>query len=150
MFLVHQLQKRLPHLCAIMNGKCTWCHLCTMPLPAHIVSRLHLKKQGPSSHRQMCMNNQWTTSPWKKAGLDVMQSHPMHRTRLGQYQASSATLDWPGDGGLLSHAQNAVRWLALSVCMHSCARAHTHKRTWVPQSVFPSDWSRHGRHQQVR
>ena len=24
------------------------------------------------------MNNQWTTSPWKKAYLDVMQSHPLH------------------------------------------------------------------------
>ena len=24
------------------------------------------------------MNNQWTTYPWKKACLDVMQSHPLH------------------------------------------------------------------------
>ena len=34
----------------------------------------------------------------KKAGLDVMQSHPLCRTCFGQYQASSAALGWPGDG----------------------------------------------------
>ena len=33
-----------------------------------------------------------------KTGLDVMQSHPLRRTRFGQYQASSAALGWPGDG----------------------------------------------------
>ena len=27
-----------------------------------------------------------------------MQSHPLRRTRFGQYQASSAALGWPGDG----------------------------------------------------
>ena len=27
-----------------------------------------------------------------KTGLDVMQSHPLRRTRFGQYQASSAAL----------------------------------------------------------
>ena len=31
-----------------------------------------------------------------KTGLDVMQSHPLHRTLFGQYQASSAALGWPG------------------------------------------------------
>ena len=33
-----------------------------------------------------------------KTGLDVTQSHPLHRTRFSQYQASSAALGWPGDG----------------------------------------------------
>ena len=33
-----------------------------------------------------------------KTGLDVMQSHPLHRTCFGQYQASSAVLEWLGDG----------------------------------------------------
>ena len=33
-----------------------------------------------------------------KTGLDVTQSHPLRRTRFGQYQASSAALGWPGDG----------------------------------------------------
>ena len=31
------------------------------------------------------MNNQRTTSPLK-IGLDVMQSHPLHRTHFGQYK----------------------------------------------------------------
>ena len=30
-----------------------------------------------------CMNNQWTTSPWRKAGLDVMQSVPLCRICFG-------------------------------------------------------------------
>ena len=28
----------------------------------------------------------------------LVQSHPLRRTRFGQYQASSAVLGWPGDG----------------------------------------------------
>jgi len=43
-----------------------------------------------------CMNHQWTTSPSiKKAGLIVIQSHPLCRTRFCQYQASlKAMLEW--------------------------------------------------------
>ena len=37
-------------------------------------------------------------SPWQKANLDVTQSHPLRRTHLGQYQAPSPVLRWPGDG----------------------------------------------------
>jgi len=37
------------------------------------------------------MNSQQITSPLKNS-LDVMQSHPQHRTCFGQYQASSAVL----------------------------------------------------------
>ena len=33
-----------------------------------------------------------------KIGLDVMQSHPLHRTCFCQYQASSAALGWQGAG----------------------------------------------------
>lgn len=39
-----------------------------------------------------CMNNQWTIPPLQ-IGLDVMQSYPLCRTHLGQYQASSDALD---------------------------------------------------------
>ena len=38
---------------------------------------------------------QWTISPWKKAGLDVMQSHQLYKMHFSQ--ASSALLGWPGD-----------------------------------------------------
>ena len=34
----------------------------------------------------------------KNRPIDVMQSHPLHRTCFGQYQASSAVLRWLGDG----------------------------------------------------
>ena len=34
---------------------------------------------------------------------------------LAKYQASSAVLGWYGRWGLLSHAQNAVRWLVRSI-----------------------------------
>ena len=37
-----------------------------------------------------------------KAGLDVTQSHPLRRTRFGQYQPSSVVLGWSGDGVILS------------------------------------------------
>ena len=33
-----------------------------------------------------------------KTGLDVMQSHPLRRTRFSQYRAPSAALGWAGDG----------------------------------------------------
>ena len=41
-----------------------------------------------------------------------MQSHPLFGRRFGKY---SASLGVTGRWGLLSHAQNAVRWLALSI-----------------------------------
>ena len=41
-------------------------------------------------------------------------------------------------------------WPYQYASIHTHVWAHTHKRTWLPQFVFPSDWSRHGRHQQVR
>ena len=41
----------------------------------------------------------------KKLALDHIQSHPLHRTHFGQYQASSAALEWLGDGN----------------CYHMCA-----------------------------
>ena len=44
----------------------------------------------------------------KTACLDVMQSHLLCRTCIGQ--ASSVVLGWP------SHARKTVRWLALSNC----------------------------------
>ena len=42
--------------------------------------------------------NQWITSPWKKAGLDVMQNHLLCRTYFGPSQAPSAVLWRPRDG----------------------------------------------------
>jgi len=34
------------------------------------------------THAHTYMNNQWTTSMNKKAGLDVMQNHSLHRTHF--------------------------------------------------------------------
>ena len=34
------------------------------------------------------MNNQQTTSPFKKIGLDVMQNYPLRRIHFSQHQAS--------------------------------------------------------------
>ena len=49
--------------------------------------------------------------PEKKAGLDVMQSHPQHRTCFAQYQASSAALGWPRDGNCyLMHKMQSCGW----------------------------------------
>ena len=45
--------------------------------------------------------NQWATSPLE-TGLDVMHSHPLRRTRLGEYQASSAVLRWREMGTVFS------------------------------------------------
>ena len=56
-----------------------------------------------------------------------MYSYPLHRMCFGQYQASSAALEWSGVTGrwrLLSHAQNAVRWLALSKRSVEALRRH--------------------------
>ena len=47
------------------------------------------------------VNSQQTTSrlpKQQKAGLDVVQCHPLYRTCFNQYQASSAVLAWVGDG----------------------------------------------------
>ena len=41
--------------------------------------------------------------------LDVVQSQPLRRTHFGQ--CTEVTGRW----GLLSHAQNAFKWLALSI-----------------------------------
>ena len=46
-----------------------------------------------------------------KTRLDVMQSHLLHRTRFGQYQASSAVLGWPGDGDChIMHRMQSGGW----------------------------------------
>ena len=46
-----------------------------------------------------------------KASLDVMQSHPVHRTHFGQYQASSAALGWPCDGdGFIMQERQSSDW----------------------------------------
>ena len=46
-----------------------------------------------------------------KTGLDVTQSHPLRRTRFGQYQASSAALGWPGDGDChIMHKMQSGGW----------------------------------------
>ena len=46
-----------------------------------------------------------------KTGLDVTQSHPLHKTRFGQYQASSAALGWPGNGDChIIHRMQSVGW----------------------------------------
>ena len=52
----------------------------------------------------------------KKAGLDVAQSHThtLCRTCFSQYQASISSAGVTGRWGLLSNAQNAVRWLAMT------------------------------------
>ena len=59
---------------------------------AYVESSFHFIARSHKVTLQ-CINNKQTTSP-----LDVMQSHPLCRTRFGQYQASSAVLGWPGDG----------------------------------------------------
>ena len=43
--------------------------------------------RGVTSECAGYMNNQQTTSPFKKVGLDVVQSHPLRRICFGQYQA---------------------------------------------------------------
>ena len=92
----------------------------------------------------MCMNNQWATTLWtKKVGLhvDVMHSHPLCRTRFGQYKVSyQLHCRW----GLPSHAQNVVNLDGLihatcvcilcvctccagvcaCVCVHTCVCVH--------------------------
>ena len=46
-----------------------------------------------------------------KTGLDVIQSHPLRRTRFGQYQATSAALGWPGDGDChIMHRMQSGGW----------------------------------------
>ena len=47
----------------------------------------------PTSLACLCIHEQSTNHiSLIKTGLDVMQSHPLRRTRFGQYQASSAAL----------------------------------------------------------
>ena len=46
-----------------------------------------------------------------KTGLDITQSYPLHRTRFGQYQASSAVLGWPGDRNCyIMHRMQSGGW----------------------------------------
>jgi len=73
---MHFDPSRCPH--TMHNTKNNFRFDCSL----HFVSRL--EKQAPK-HLP------------KRKGLDVMQSHPLRRTRFGQYQASSAVLGWPGD-----------------------------------------------------
>ena len=56
----------------------------------------------------ICMNNPWTTSPFKKK-MGAMQSYPQRRM---QCQASLAVLGWPGDGDCyLMHKMHSGGWL---------------------------------------
>ena len=44
----------------------------------------------------------------------MFASYPLRKINFGQQQVSAA-VGWLGDGGLLFHAQDAVRWLVLSI-----------------------------------
>ena len=59
--------------------------------------------------KAVCMNNPWHTSPWRKAGLDGVQSHRLCRTDF----SAGMTERW----GPVSHAQNAPllgrKWVLL-------------------------------------
>ena len=58
----------------------------------------HISNNGPSTKSSDTRLSAGTINkphlPYK-TGIDVMQSHPLHRTHFGQYQASSAALGWP-------------------------------------------------------
>ena len=42
---------------------------------------MHTIACGTTLIGAQCINNQWTTSSWDKAGLDVTQNHPLYRMR---------------------------------------------------------------------
>ena len=58
------------------------------------------------------MNNQWITPPWKWAGLDVIQSHSLHRTctHLVQERFTSLQLSWTSVSSI--RRANAWKWSA--------------------------------------
>ena len=67
-----------------------------------------------------------------KTGLDVMQSHPLHRTRFSQYQASSAALGWQGDGDRhIMHRIQSGGWPYSKLGRDSSKRMFQHSVDWV-------------------
>ena len=103
-------------LLCLLPGK--WCknpilHLHISYLHSSISRKIStIWRYGYYYHGGECINNQWITSSSKEGGTWIFCSHPLCRMCFGQYQAYSAVT---GRWGLLSHAKNAVRWMALSI-----------------------------------
>ena len=89
---------------------------------SHFQMKLKTTESRVSPWRQTYMYT-WTINephlPYK-TGLDVMQSHPLCRTRFSQYQASSAVLGWPGDGDCynIMRRMQSGSWPYSKSCMH--------------------------------
>ena len=58
-----------------------------------------------------------------KTGLDVMQSHPLHRMCFSQYQASSAALGWQGGEDCMVETHRLVPcvWSIAYACIATAA-----------------------------
>ena len=119
------------------------------PIPG-LISCVYFMKE---STIDVTSNGAHLRIPEKKAGLDVMQSHPQHRTCFAQYQASSAALGVTKRWELLSHAQNAIMWLDLSMTSRSflnvlqlslgnrCYDTSSHNRHMLWISIHMSGYS---------
>ena len=109
----------------------------------------YTKSETTHSHMWGCHMLSWTINephlPYK-TGLDVMQSHPLRRTRFGQYQASSAALGWPGDGDCyLMHRMQSGGWPYSKVGRDSSKapslRAAVLRAAVFRSKILRSDWS---------
>ena len=65
-------------------------------------------------------NNQWAAF-WKKADLDVIQSHLLHKIHFGQYHTSPAVVGWLGDEDCYLCTKRSQVAALIHLCHSSCS-----------------------------